>query len=261
MYIIGDRNSQNFSEYPLDCTSLVHYTASICVRVHKLSLQLYKSLFWTLHTFNMDITYKHTMSNWYFRLPLQYVSLNWCNSSFSSVLQIYMSTTRVWQTAFKYPHWEKIQSFSAHPRNWWMSQLLWHKRKVHSNYPAAGHTPYVNCGAVSNVSQCSTRVFWSPRCVHSLCGPSLKCGMQLHQKGWFSSGIHCIWQVSHQEWSLLISYVLYPVIWRNCMEHLQPVIHRCKHFHNALCTVECDTCNSCTAAQVNLGFVSIFTFF
>jgi hypothetical protein len=142
-----------------------------------------------------------------------------------------------------------------------MSQFLWHKRKVHWNYPAAGHTPYVNCGAVSNVSRCSTRVFWSPRFVHSLCGPSLKCGMQLHQKGWFSSGIHCICQVSHQEWSLQISYVLYPVIWKNCMEHLQPAIHRRKHFHNALCTVECDTCNSCTAAQVNLGFVSIFIFF
>jgi hypothetical protein len=59
MYIIYDSNSQNFSEYPLDHTNLVHYTASICVKVHKLSLQLYKSLFWTLHTFNMDTTYKH----------------------------------------------------------------------------------------------------------------------------------------------------------------------------------------------------------
>jgi hypothetical protein len=163
MYIRGDRNSQNFSEYPLDCTNLVHYMASICVRVHKLSLQLHKSLFWTLHTFNMDTTYKHTTSKWWhFRLPLQYVSLNWRNSSFSSLLQIYTSNTRVWQTAFKYLHQEKIPSFSAHPRNWWMSQLLWHKRKVQSNYPAAGHTPYVNCGAVSNVSHCSTRVFWSP---------------------------------------------------------------------------------------------------
>ena len=45
------------------------------------------------------------------------------------------------------------------------------------------------------------------------------------------------------------------------MEHLQPAIHRRKHFHNALHTVECDTCNSCTAAQVNLGFVCIFSVF
>jgi hypothetical protein len=31
------------------------------------------------------------MSKWYFRLHLQYVSLNWCNSSFNSVLQIYVN--------------------------------------------------------------------------------------------------------------------------------------------------------------------------
>jgi hypothetical protein len=154
MYIICDRNSQNFSEYPLDCANLVPYTAAICVRVHKLSVQLYKSLFWTLHTLNMDTTYKHTMSKWYFRLHLQYAtatSILFCRS---------MSITRVWRTAFKYPHWEKIPCFSAHPRNWWMSQLLWHKRSNQITLQQA--TPYVNCAAVSNVSHCSTRMFWSP---------------------------------------------------------------------------------------------------
>jgi hypothetical protein len=42
------------------------------------------------------------------------------------------------------------------------------------------------------------------------------------------------------------------------MGHLQPAIHRCKHFHDALCTVKWDTCNSHTATHVNLGFIRIF---
>ena len=79
-------------------------------------------------------------------------------------------------------------------------------------------TPYINSRAVSNVFHCSMSVL-IPRCVHSVCGPSLKCGMHLHQKGWFSSGIYCLGQAS-QGWSLQISYVLYPVIWSKYMETL-----------------------------------------
>lgn len=161
MYIICDRNSQTFSEYPLDCTNLVpHYIASTCVRMHKLSLQLYTSLFWTLHTFNMDTTYKHTKSKWYFRLHLQYVSLNWCNSSFNSVLHI-CQPSEFDRQLLSIPTGKKSQ-VSQHIQETGGCHSCFGTKERSNQIILQKVTPYVNCGAVSNVSHCSTSVFWSP---------------------------------------------------------------------------------------------------